>query len=177
MTSLLRRGLSALTLTLCLTGTAGATGVQDFVGRYAYEGSAAEKQAVNAAVERAAMEFNPIFRLVARPRLEHAAEVYQHLLFVSAGGGLGIQKDSFPMRTCRLDGMPIHFTNDGKATTMSRHLSGSTLVEVSSTEDGTRTMTFQPEAGGKDLMVSVKVESKNLKHPLEYTVTYHRVGK
>lgn len=164
--------MATLALAVGLSGTAFAAGPRDFAGTFVFDGTAAQQAAVKAEIERAAAEFNPIIRLVARSRLENAAKVPQRLLFKVNDGELGLQKDSLPIRFTRPDGSPVQFTHDGKTTTLTRKLAGNTLTEVGRTDDAERTMTFTLD--GDKLTVTSVITSKNLKQPLRYTVTYTR---
>jgi hypothetical protein len=169
--------VASATVAAMLSLPAAAAGLQDFAGTYTLSASAAEKQAIDAAVDKAAEQFNVVIRFVARGRLAKAAKPSKRLLITVQGNDLGVQKDDLPMRTTHMDGTPLVFTHDGKSTRMTRQASGNAITETAKVEDGSRTIVYSLGDGGQTLTVSSTIESTQLKTPLRFSTTYHRSGK
>jgi hypothetical protein len=154
-----------------------AGGAEDFAGTFVRSASAAETQAIDAAVDKAAEAFNPLIRFVARGRLANAAKLPTKLLIAVKGSDLSITKDSQPVRTTRTDGGTLVFTHDGKQTKLTRQIAGNGLTEIARTDDGARTLVYSFGNGGQTLILSATIESNQLKAPMHVSATYRRSGR
>lgn len=168
--------IAGCTALLLIAPGARATGMESFAGTFVRSPSAAETQAIDAAVERAAENFNPLIRFVARGRLANAAKLPAKVIIAVKGADLTIQKDSLPARTTHGDGGVLVFTHEGKQTRLSRQLSAHGLTELAKTDDGARTLVYTFSNDGRTLTLAATIESPQLKTPMAVRATYRRSG-
>jgi hypothetical protein len=166
--------IGSATVVAILSLPSAAAGLPEFAGTYARTASTAEKQAIEAAVDKAAEQFNPAIRFIARGRLASAAKLPQRLQITVQGAKVGIQKDSLPLRMTLADGTPLVFTHEGKSTRLTRQAGGQGITETATTDDGSRTLVYSLGNDRQTLTVTATIASKQLKAPLHLKSTYHR---
>lgn len=144
-------------------------------GRYELAVSASELQAtLDAAVEKAAAEFNPLIRGFARSRLQRATNMCQRYEIRVSGDRWTHRCDDDPPLDRVIDATVVSWKPDeGDPVDTTLSVQGDVARVVLKGESGTRTNLFRSDAGGLDL--EIVIESDALDQPMRWTTRYRRV--
>ena len=146
-----------------------------FTGTFHYAGGDGQRATLTAAIERAVADRTFITRGIARDRLTNKNPVYSNVGFQFPAG----------MIDCAMSGRPtIHTRDDGTAgqTTsitgdplrVTQRLENGHIVQVLSSDEGTRRNEFVASADGHSLTMRVTVTSGQLPAPLRYELSYRK---
>jgi hypothetical protein len=148
---------------------------QRFVGTYVYAGSAEEKSAVTAAVNRA-VDGMGIATGFARSALLQRSEIRpSYTIAFNARGDVEVETPGYPPEVSPSDGTEVKLTNrDGDESQVSQRFVDGALVQQGRTDQGKGQTRFTLEPDEKTLLVKRTMESSELPRPVEFTLTYVR---
>ena len=150
-----------------------------YSGVFSYAGDAEERAALEAAIERAAAEFNFLFRPLVRSRLRDTNSIARVVTLQWSPGSPGSMRVTFtdPARDYRApdDGTPVHDPASHDATTrISHRFERGNFIESFTAGEGAQRNVFTLTSDGQAMTMNVLVTSPKLKVPVQYNLTYHR---
>jgi hypothetical protein len=172
-----RRMAAALASAALGTMPAVAADLDDFVGHYAYAGTAAEQKALSAEVDRTIDQLNPLLRPLARLAVDRSKMTPQTIIIRLEGKSIGMQAPPHPERVSPTDGSPVSFTQQGHLATIRRRLEGRVLIEESDSKGGHSRTAISLSANGQRLTMRSVVSTPHAPLPLKITLTYRRQGQ
>jgi hypothetical protein len=147
-----------------------------FTGVFNYAGGAQERAALDAAIERAAAEFNFLFRPIARSKLRDANTIARVVTMQWSPGTMRVTFTD-PPRDYRAadDGTPIHSpASHDPSTRFSHRFDNGNLIESFTADDGAQRNVFTLTPDGQGMTMSAMVTSPKLRVPVQYSLTYHK---
>ena len=142
---------------------------------FAFAGGRAQRERVLAAIERATSEMTFIIRPIARRRLAAGNRVFESIAVAREGANLVVDRDGNVVSS-PADGSETEWTgSDGKTYRVSQRLTPGGFTQTFVGKDGERRNTYSLSEDGT-LRLEVTVRSSRLPAPLEYDLTYERVG-
>jgi len=150
-----------------------------FTGVFNYAGGPQERAALDAAIERAAAEFNFLFRPIVRGRLRDANTIAQVVTFQWSPGSPGTMRVTYtdPPRDYRApdDGTPVHSPASHDASSrISHRFENGNFIEHFTADDGAQRNVFTLTPDGQGLTMNAMVTSPKLRVPVQYSLTYHK---
>ncbi len=143
------------------------------VGTWRFSGGASETQAVNAAIQAALADFNPVMREIVASQLRDSNRPYPQFSIAVDGDHIVTRANQRTMRTPS-DGATRELTTpEGRSAQVSQVFRGGRLIQTLVNPQGTRTHTIAP-ASSDTLTLQVRIESSHLPRPIEYSLTYTR---
>jgi hypothetical protein len=145
-----------------------------YAGTYVYTGTAAERLAIQAAVDRATEGM--VGKNIARSELMKRAEIRPSFTLRFDGkGNVAIETPGFPEEISRVDGTEVQFKNKyGDVLQNRQHFVGGALLQESRTHDGGGSTRFQLQPDGTTMIVTRVSQSPKLPGTVEYSLTYAR---
>lgn len=144
--------------------------------RYVYAGGAAQRQAIERAVEDVVSEMLPLIRSVARKRLLESNGILESLEFSLSGDPLALKYIGDRIIEAPRSGKAVPWKDEnGDPVRVSLRLQGTTLVQQLSDNRGSRRNTYVFGPDGK-LTMHVRIESSMMPKPLEYSLTYKKAA-
>lgn len=129
---------------------------------------------LDAAVERAAAQFNPLIRGFARSRLQRATNMCQRYELRVQEGSWYHRCDDDPPLQRAIDTSVVSWKPDeGDPVDTTLTVQGDVARVVLKGESGTRTNLFKVDATGLDLEITI--DSDSLDEPMRWTTRYRRV--
>lgn len=169
------RGLVLAALAVFASG-AGAAGLADFTGRWAYDSSRSDR--IEDAIETCIARYPEDAKVITRDRLLETNDLTRVLVVSSLDSGLKVligYEVSNNGTVAPLDGTEVPSLNSsGEMFQMSVRLDGEALVETFEADNGTRTNTYTVSADGKTLVLQATVESPQMPTVLSYRLEYTR---
>jgi hypothetical protein len=147
-----------------------------FTGTFSYAGGAQERAALDAAIERAAAEFNFLFRPIARSRLRAANSIARVVTLQWAPGSMRVTFTD-PARDYRApdDGTPVHSSASRDASSrISHRFDNGNFIELFTSDDGAQRNVFTLTPDAQGMTMNTIVSSPKLRVPVQYSLTYHR---
>jgi hypothetical protein len=168
----------ALAFTILCAGAVGAAPgaalPQRLEGHFEFVGQAAERDALEQAIEATARQLSFVIRGMARSRLRAGNRIAPWVELEGQGDQIAVRFPGRPPMLARADGTPGRWKNeDGGAVNIEHRMEGETLVQVLRTNEGARTNRFSAGADGA-LRLAVEISSPRLPVPLKYTLSYRR---
>jgi hypothetical protein len=143
-------------------------------GTFALDRAASDD--VQAAVERAAGEFNFLLRPFARSRLTKANPVPRKVRIAYTETEVSVQLDAAPAVVAPRDGRKVTWTrDDGAKFELSARTEGGALRQAFQGDEGQRTNLYKLQPDGR-LAMEVTLTSPRLEKPLTYRLVFARVG-
>lgn len=169
------RGLVLAALAVFASG-AGAAGLADFTGRWAYDSSRSDR--IEDAIETCIARYPEDAKVITRDRLLETNDLTRVLVVSSLDSGRKVligYEVSNNGTAAPLDGTEVPSLNSsGEMFQMSVRLDGEALVETFEADNGTRTNTYTVSADGKTLVLQATVESPQMPTVLSYRLEYTR---
>jgi hypothetical protein len=147
-----------------------------FSGVFNYAGGQDERAALDAAIDRAAQEFNFLFRPIVRSKLHDTNSIAHVVTFQWAPGSMRVTFTD-PARDYRApdDGTPVHDPKSKDASTrISHRFERGNFIEQFTADEGAQRNVFTLTSDAQKLTMNVLVTSPKLKNPIQYNLTYHR---
>jgi hypothetical protein len=152
-----------------------ATAQAEFETTYRYAGGDKGRAAVEAAIEAATAEMNPLIRGIARKRLIEANKIIASLSFSLGGDPLVATYVDGRVIEAPRSGDPIRWVDQfGEKIKVSHHLDGDGLIQKMSGSKGKRRNVYRFSDEDKSMTLSVTIESGVLPEPVRYKVRYER---
>ncbi|MEY4514538.1 MAG: hypothetical protein RLZZ450_6660 [Pseudomonadota bacterium] len=149
-------------------GAAQATG---FSGKFTAAATDAEKKARQKSVDTTVNEFPDNVKPIAKDKLEIKTKIPAWVDIKQAGGKVTFHFDGRKPEECPLAGSSKGKDPDGNDASFEARLSGDTLVQTITTEEGKRVNTFKLQSDGS-VKLSVELTSVKFKTPIAYTLSY-----
>lgn len=144
-----------------------------FAGEYTFVGGQKEQDQIDAAIEKALNEVNPMVRSLGRKRLQETNKIAKQLRIAVEGEAVDIRFDGSG-HSARLDGSTVKAVSPyGDKIKISHRMRGERLIERTDSRQGGRSNTFKLGKDGK-VTVDVQITSSHLPVPVEYRLTYKR---
>ena len=150
---------------------AGATQAAGIGGKYTVAATEAEKAGRQKSVDTTVNEFPDNVKPVAKDKLEIKTKIPGWVDIKQAGGKVTFHFDGRKPEECPLTGSSKGKDPDGNDASFEARLSGDTLVQTITTEEGKRVNTFKLQADGS-VKLSVELTSIKFKTPIKYTLSY-----
>jgi hypothetical protein len=155
---------------------AGAAGLGDFTGRWAYDSSRSDR--IEDAIETCIARYPEDAKSITRDRLLETNDLTRVLVISPLDSGRKVligYEVANNGTVAPLDGTEVPSTNlSGEVFQMSVRLDGEALVETFEADNGTRTNTYTVSADGKTLVLQAMVESPQMPTVLTYRLEYTR---
>jgi hypothetical protein len=142
-----------------------------FSGKYTTAATDAEKKARQRSVDTTVNEFPENVKPIAKDRLEIKTKIPGWIDVKQAAGKVTFHFDGRKPEECPLAGSAKGKDPEGNDASFEARLSGDTLVQTITTEEGKRVNTFKREADGS-VKLSVELTSIKFKTPIKYTLSY-----
>ena len=169
------RGLLLAGLAVFASG-AGATGLGDFTGRWAYDSTRSDR--IEDAIETCIASYPEDAKATTRDRLLETNELTRVLVVSPLDSGKKVligYEVANNGTVAPLDGTEVPSINSsGEVFQMSVRLDGEAMVETFEADNGTRTNTYSVSADGKALVLQATVESPQMPTVLRYRLEYIR---
>lgn len=148
-----------------------------FEQTYRYVGGDAGREAIEAAIEEAVRELNPLIRGIARKRMREANTVIPELAFRLGGDPLVASYVGGRVIEAPADGSPVAWTDQyGETIEVSHRLLDAMLLQTMSGKKGNRLNRYRFSSDGAKMTMSVEIQSNRLPAPLRYSVSYRLAG-
>lgn len=145
-----------------------------FVGEYRFVGGQKERDGIDAAIERAVAEVNPVVRGLGRSRLQESNEVPASIEITLDGEVLTIHQAG-EAHAAPVDGKKVKTkSKHGDKVHIIHKLGGSKLSQQIIGDGGERTNRYKLSSDGKRLSLSVEITSGHLPVPVEYSLSFER---
>jgi hypothetical protein len=174
---------AVLVLTGASTAAAGGEGAAGeplpapLTGHFDFSERAAERAALDQAIETTAQRLSFVVRPLARSRLRSNNRIAPWVELRGQGEKISIQFQGRTPMIAPRSGETVTWKNeDGGAVAVQHRLEGETLVQVLTTAEGARTNRFSvaPDGG---LRLAVEISSPRLPAPLKYVLSYNRAAR
>lgn len=145
-----------------------------YAGTYVYSGIAAEKVAIQTAVDRATEGM--VGKNIARGELMKRAEIRpSYTIRFDGKGNVAIETPGFPPEISPVDGTEVQFKNKyGDDLQNRQHFVGGALLQESRAHDGGGSTRFQLQPDSTTMIVTRVSQSPKLPGTVEYSLTYAR---
>ena len=153
-----------------------ATAARDrFAGSYAFVGGQKQKDALEAAIDKATDDMSFITRPIARSRLRDKTQIRATMGFAFAGGNITWTASDVGPATSPEDGSFGSYKSGSDTLKLSQKVNaGGQLIQSFVAEDGSRKNTYTLSPDGKTLTVNVIMTSTKLPAPVVYALTYQK---
>ena len=145
-------------------------------GKHVYiakDGQEAQAKGVNAAIEKAASQFNLFIRRIARKRLHEKNPVFSTVTVEHVGKSLNVSADGQSLNLVGAEGETTPWVSPtGLDVEVSQFIGAEEARRIYVTEIGRRVVLYQFGEGGKSLTLDITVHSKHLSEPLHYQLQY-----
>lgn len=146
-----------------------------FKGDYKFAGTKDDAmKVIGQAIDDGLAQVNVVMRTVIKKAIQGRKGTYIETITIDApGDDILIKLADYEVKAA--NGKAKSVTSpDGKPTTVKHELSGATLKQSFTGEDGSVTNTFTLKDGGKTLQRRVTITSKRLSNPVTYQLSYTR---
>ncbi len=148
---------------------------QRFAGTYRYVGGAAQRQAIDDAIEAAVRELNALIRSIGRKRLRESNPVREQMTIAVNGDKVTMTFAPGRVLTATINGPAVPWTSEsGKPIQVKLSLVNGRLVHNFTSEDGSRRSVYTLDETGDRLTLSVLLNSDRLTNPIKYALSYRR---
>jgi len=178
---LVASALALTTLVPAMSASADETDVHPapardrFEGNYTYGGGDKQRQARDAAIEKATDSMFFVTRGVARGRVKDKTEIWANVGFSFKNGLITTTMSKLPTATSPESGATVPYKMGSDDLQLSQKLApDGKLVQSFAGSDATRTNTYVLSPDGKTLNVFITVASSKLPQPVSYVLTYVR---
>ncbi len=149
---------------------------QRYTGLWRFAGGSSERAAIPPAVERSVDGMFFISRGIAYDRLMKVCEVCSSYTLAFGHGQVTVAGPCQLPDVSPQDGSEVdHKTKYGDASKLSQRFLDGALVQDFRGEEGARRVVWTLQPDQVSLSVHVTITSKHLPHPVDYTLSYHRV--
>jgi len=152
---------------------------QRYSGTYVFAGGDSERLAVAAAVDRAVAQMSSFAIEIARGALLARAEIRaSYAISFDDSGNVKVESPGEFPEVSPSDGTPVRAVNRfGDESELSQQVINGALVQSGRSDDGGGSTTFELQPDGDTLVVRRVMDSSQLRHPVEYALTYRRKDK
>ena len=146
-----------------------------FAGTFGFVGGDKQREALNAAIEKATDSMFFATRGIARSRLRDKTQIRAVVGFSFGGGNITSTASDITPAVSPESGAFGQYKSGSDTLKLSQKITGEGhLLQSFIAEDGSRTSTFVLSPDGKTLTVHIVLKSSKLPEPVQYTLTYQR---
>lgn len=146
-----------------------------FAGNYTFVGGQKQKDALEAAIDKATDDMSFITRPIARSRLREKTKIRATMGFAFGGGNITWTASDVPAAVSPEDGSYGSYKSGSDTLKLSQKINAAgQLLQSFVAEDGSRKNTYTLSADGKTLTVNIVLTSSKLPAPVSYALTYQK---